>query len=160
AQLIDAMTGTHIWAERYDRNIQDIFDIQDEITGTIVSTLSGKIRIATMERAKRKPPQSWRAYDCFLMGMESYLLPPTTENLWRAIQFFRKAIEIDPQYARAYGKLGASCTLLARNTRGDHDARTTAMASAREYALRGVSLDGSDADALLALGYVLLFDGS
>ena len=111
-------------------------------------------------RAKRKPPSSWQAYDCFLMGMECYGLPRTRENVNRAIEFFQKAIGTDPQYARAYGKLGASYTLLAYNTRGDFDARARAMASAKRYAQKGVSLDGSDADSLLALGYVLLGSGS
>ena len=160
AQLIDTATGAHVWAERYDRDIQDIFDVQDEITGTIVTTLTGHVMNATKARAKGAPPSSWRAYDCFLMGMECYGLPLARENLSRAIEFFQKAIETDPQYARAYGKLGASYTLLAVITRGDHDARARAMASAQEYARIGVSLDGSDADALLALGYVLLWNGS
>ncbi len=164
AQLVDTTTGAHIWAERYDREMQGIFDVQDEITGMIVATLSGQIKSATMERAKRKPLASWRAYDCYLMGMEFYNLPRTgknsKDNLNRAIQLFRKAIEIDPQYARAYGKLGASYTLLATHTCGDHDAHATVIVSAREYAQKGVSLDGSDADALLALGYVLLWEGN
>ncbi|SJM31744.1 adenylate/guanylate cyclase domain-containing protein [Mesorhizobium delmotii] len=154
AQLIDTATGTHVWAERYDRDIQGIFDVQDEIIGMIVATLSGHIINATTMRAKRKPPSSWQAYDCFLMGMECYGLPRMRENVKRAIEFFQKAIETDPQYARAYGKLGASYTLLAVNTRGDFDARARAMASAQRYAQKGVSLDGSDADSLLALGYV------
>ena len=160
AQLIDTATGAHVWAERYDRDIQGIFDVQDEITGMIVATLLGHIISATTMRAKRKPPSSWQAYDCFLMGMECYGLPRTRENVNRAIEFFQKAIETDPQYARAHGKLGASYTLLAVNTRGDFDARARAMASAQRYAQKGVSLDGSDADSLLALGYVLLGSGS
>jgi tetratricopeptide (TPR) repeat protein len=92
--------------------------------------------------------------------MECYGQPRTRESVKRAIEFFQKATETDPHYARAYGKLGASYTLLAINTRGDYDARARAMASAQEYAQKGVSLDGSDADALLALGYVLLWNGS
>ena len=138
AQLVDTATGAHVWAESYDRDMQGIFDVQDEITATIVATLSGQIKSATIAHAKRKPPSNWRAYDWFLMGMECYNLPQTRENtkanLNRAIQFFQKAIEIDPQYARAYGKLGAAYTLLATYTRGDHEARSTAMASAQEYA--------------------------
>ena len=64
AQLIDTATGAHVWAERYDRDIQGIFDVQDEITAMIVTTLSGHVMNATKARAKGEPPSSWRAYDC------------------------------------------------------------------------------------------------
>ena len=189
AQLVNTTTGAHVWAERYDRDMQGIFDVQDEITETIVATLSGQIKSATMEQAKRKPPLSWRAYDCFLMGIECYDLPRTRENtrdnLNRAIQFFQKAIEIDPQYARAYGKLGASYTpplsrpakvkltprRKCRRVAGNNQAGTRCAVACAGLAvnrcvsgLRAANLDGDESFLAVVVdqqenGFLLGFDG-
>jgi len=119
--------------------------------------LSGRIKSDVIERAKRKSPPNWEAFDCFLLGNEAFTSPCTKENLLRAAEYFQKAIEIDPKYARAHGRLGASYTLLARATRGDNDARSRALAEAQDWAQKGVSLDRDDASSLLALGYALLY---
>jgi TolB-like protein/Flp pilus assembly protein TadD len=156
-QLADTGTGAHVWAEHYDEEMERIFDVQDEIVATIVSTLSGRIKSDATERAKRKSPPTWEAFDCFLLGMEPYTSPRTRENMLRAAEFFQRAIEIDPTYARAHGKLAASYTILARLTRGDTEARSRALATAQDWAQKGVSLDRNDADSLLALGYALLY---
>ena len=157
AQLVDTVTGAHVWAEHYDEEIVRIVDVQDEIVATIVSTLSGRIKSDATERAKRKSPPSWEAFDCFLLGMEAFTSPRTKENLLRAAEYFQRAIEIDPKYARAHGRLAASYTLLARATRGDNEARSRALAAAQDWAQKGVSLDRDDASSLLALGYALLY---
>jgi adenylate cyclase len=155
-QFIDAATGAHVWAERYDRDMQDIFDVQDEITGTIVETLLGKIASTTAERAKRKPPSDWRAYDCYLMGSELYLTQ-TKESMTQAIHYFQKAVDIDPQYARAFSRLCSSYGRMAQLfLKGDHDAYAKALAYARENVLKALSLDSSDAVALEALGWVCM----
>jgi adenylate cyclase len=157
AQLSDTTSGTQVWAERYDEEMERILNVQDEIVATIVSTLSGRIKSDATERAKRKSPPNWEAFDCFLLGMEALSSPRTKENLLRAIEFFRKAIEIDPKYARAHGKLAASHTLLARETRGDHEARSRALATAQDWAQKGVSLDKDDISSLVALAFALFY---
>ena len=96
AQLVDTGTGAHVWAEHYDEEIERIVDVQDEIVATIVSTLSGRIKSDATERAKRKSPPSWEAFDCFLLGMEAFTSPRTKENLLRAVEYFQRAIEIYP----------------------------------------------------------------
>jgi TolB-like protein/Tfp pilus assembly protein PilF len=108
AQLVDATTGHHVWAERYDRELKDIFAVQDQITQTIVSTLASRIDDAMLERSKRKSPGSLEAYDYVLRGDESLWiygggkwLDPK-EKIARSRQNFLKAIELDPNYARAY----------------------------------------------------------
>lgn len=156
-QLADTGTGAHVWAEHYDEEMERIFDVQDEIVATIVSTLSGRIKSDATERAKRKSSPNWEAFDCFLLGMEAFTSPRTKENLLRAAEFFQRAIEIDPKYARAHGKLAASYTLLARATRGDNEARSRSLATAQDWAQKGVSLDRDDASSLLALGFALLY---
>jgi adenylate cyclase len=157
AQLVDTGTGAHVWAEHYDEELELIVDVQDEIVATIVSTLSGRIKSDVTERAKRKSPPSWEAFDCFLLGMEAFSAPRTREAQLRAVELFQKAIEIDPKYARAHGRLAASYTVLARLTRGDNEARSQALAKAQSWAEKGVSLDKDDASSLIALGYALLY---
>jgi adenylate cyclase len=156
-QLVDTVTGAEVWAEHYDEEMERIFEVQDEIVATIVSTLSGRIKSDVAERAKRKSPPSWEAFDCFLLGMEAFTSPRTKENLLRAAEYFQRAIEIDPKYARAHGRLAASYTLLARETRGDNEARSRALATAQDCAQKAVALDRDDASSLLALGYALLY---
>ena len=75
AQLIDAATGAHLWAERYDRTLEDVFAVQDEVVATIAATLAGRIELAGAERARRKPTQDLLAYDCLLRGMEHLAEP-------------------------------------------------------------------------------------
>ena len=95
AQLIDASTGYHIWSERYDRELKDIFAIQDEIVHTIVGKLAVKIDAAERKRVMHKKTASLEAYDYLLRGME-YLRRRTRSENRKARQMFEKAIEIDP----------------------------------------------------------------
>ena len=100
-QLIDAITGRHLWVERYDRELKDIFDLQDEVTRNIVASLPGRVAKSDLQRAQRKETTDLVAYDYFLLGSEHgrrYTKKDTAK--WR--ELLQKAIEIDPQYARAY----------------------------------------------------------
>jgi TolB-like protein len=99
AQFVEAATGNHLWAERYDRDLEDIFAVQDEVTQAIASILPTKVSQAMLARARRKPTNDLTAYDYLLRG-ERYL----RENVGypEALKMFEKAIEIDPQCARAY----------------------------------------------------------
>ena len=100
-QLIDAETDRHIWAERYDRKIEDIFAIQDEVTRAIVGTLPGRIEAAGHDRAKRKPPQSMVAYEYVLTGKILHHRSTREDNA-EAQRMLDRAITLDPKYAHAH----------------------------------------------------------
>jgi adenylate cyclase len=98
AQLVDAITGGHLWSERYNRELKDIFALQDEITQQIVAALRVEVREAERERVKRIPTENLTAYDYVLRGWEYYRLI-TKETTVQARQMFEKAIALDPNYA-------------------------------------------------------------
>jgi adenylate cyclase len=101
-QLIDAFSGAHLWADRFDGTLEDIFDLQDEVTTRVVGAIVPKLEKAEIERAKRKPTESLDAYEFFLHGMASYY-KRTREAIDEALRLFYKAIELDPAFASAYG---------------------------------------------------------
>jgi adenylate cyclase len=105
AQLVDATTGEHLWAERYDRSLKDIFALQDEIVQKIVTTLGLQLSVQEQGYVVRKHTDNLEAYDSFLRGVE-YNLRVTKEANAQARQLFEKAITLDPQYAEAYAWLG------------------------------------------------------
>lgn len=107
AQLIDATTGGHLWSERYDRFLQDIFALQDEIRQKIVFALKVKLTPEEQERFKSFPTGNLDAYDYLLRGRESFFRLTKEANA-QAQQMYDKAIELDPQYAAAYAALGSS----------------------------------------------------
>jgi adenylate cyclase len=100
-QLIDAETDTHVWAERYDRHLADIFAIQDEVTSAIVSTLRGRVEAASQERAKRKPTDNMAAYEYVLTGKVLHHWSAREANA-EALRMLDRAIELDPNYAHAH----------------------------------------------------------
>ena len=104
AQLIDATTGHHLWAERYDGVMDNIFDLQDKITQKIVSALALKLTAAEREHTASKETNNIEAYDAFLKGWEHYQRF-TPEDFSTAISHFKRAIELDPDYGRAYAAL-------------------------------------------------------
>ncbi len=106
AQLIDAETGHHIWSERYNREITDLFTLQDEIVQTVAGTVAGRLQLTAEDRAVRKPIESLEAYDYTLRGQS--IIADTRENNLRARQAYEKAIELDPIFARAYVGLALS----------------------------------------------------
>ena len=108
AQLIDAMTGNHLWAERYDGKIDRIFALQDQITKEIVSDLAVKLRGSEKELVVQRGTDNVAAYDEFLKGWGHYLRL-TPEDFVKAATSFKKAIELDPNYGRAYAALALVC---------------------------------------------------
>jgi TolB-like protein/class 3 adenylate cyclase len=104
AQLIDSTTGGHLWAERYDGRMDDIFALQDKITGQIVNALAVKLTTDEEKRFELKETISIEAYDAFLQGWEHYLRQ-TPDDFVKALSYFKKALELDPNYGRAYAAL-------------------------------------------------------
>jgi TolB-like protein/class 3 adenylate cyclase/Tfp pilus assembly protein PilF len=100
AQLIEAATGSHLWAERYDRSLEDIFAVQDEVAQTIVSTLVGRIEDARLRQAFGGPTDSLAAYDCLLRGLAHYRGEGDDANQ-QALEMLEKAVVLDPRYAVA-----------------------------------------------------------
>jgi len=109
AQLIDAKSGHHLWAEKFDRDQEKIFSIEDQLVGTIVATLIGRLQTAIVEVAKRKPPASLAAYECVLRA--DALPYGNIEAEIEARRLLEMAIALDPGYARAYADLGNSYRL-------------------------------------------------
>jgi len=104
AQLIDATTGGHLWAERYDGEMGDVLALQDRITGKIVAALAVKLKAGEKEQIGRKYTDNVAAYDAFLRGREHYFRY-TPDDFGEAVRYFKKAIELDPNYGRAYAML-------------------------------------------------------
>jgi TolB-like protein/Flp pilus assembly protein TadD len=104
AQLIEASSGHHLWAERYDRELEDIFAVQDEITRAIVSVVPVRVEEAVRELTERNRTPSWSAYDFILVGNDRFKRF-TREGVAEARRMFEKSLEIDPTYARAHANL-------------------------------------------------------
>jgi adenylate cyclase len=101
-QLIEAATGSHIWAERYDRDLTDIFDVQDEITESVVAVMEPTIRKAEIDRAKRKRPEDLGAYDLYLRAL-SHMYEVKPEGRAAALEFIAGALKLEANYAEAHG---------------------------------------------------------
>jgi TolB-like protein len=112
AQLNDATTGSHIWAERYDRRLADIFAVQDEITEAIVAAIEPHVYAAENFRAQRKPPDSLDAWDLVMRGLSHFWRVTRQDNIV-AQALLEKAIEIDPNYGQAHGVLSSCHTFSA-----------------------------------------------
>jgi adenylate cyclase len=103
AQLVDTGSGEHVWADRFDTALQDLFDLQDEITARIVATIVGRVEARDAAVARRKRPGDLDAYDCLLRGLEYHRLGGVTcEDAEQAVAWFERAIEKDPQFGRAH----------------------------------------------------------
>jgi TolB-like protein len=105
AQLIDAMNGAHLWADRFEGTLEDVFDLQDEVTARVVGTMAPRLEQAEIVRAKRKPTESLDAYDNYLRGIAALqsLFSGTRESVDEALRLFYRSIELDPEFASPYG---------------------------------------------------------
>jgi TolB-like protein len=154
-QLIDAATGGHLWADRFDGPLDDIFDLQDQVTASVVGAIAPKLQQAEIERARHKPTESLDAYDYFLRGTAS-LYRWTREGNNEALMLFYKAIELDPDFTTAHG-MAAWCYVL-RQSNGWTADRPNELAEIMRLAERVTESGKDDAVALsfggLALGRV------
>jgi adenylate cyclase len=142
-QLIDAETDRHIWAERYDRELADIFAIQDEVTAAIVSTLPGRVEAATRDRAARKPTDNMAAYECVLAAKVLHHRS-TREDIVKAQRLIERAIELDPNYAHAHA--WKACILGQQWIYGWCEDREATWTGVREELKIALSLDDNDSD--------------
>jgi adenylate cyclase len=149
AQLIDAKTGNHIWAERYERQKGDIFSVQDEVVSAIVNTLEGRIVAASAASARRKPTASWSAYDCLLQGRE--LCNNSHEP--EAIPHFARAVAIDPEFVLGHAWQALALAVAYMNS-ADQAFLTGAAAAAR----KALALDANDPTAHWAAAMAAMFD--
>jgi adenylate cyclase len=149
AQLIDAATGSHVWADRYDRTQEEIFNVQDQVVRLIVGTLAGRIEAAGVEKALRKPPSNLAAYDCVLRADALPFSNPEARAEVRRLS--EKAIELDPTYGRAYSQLAISYYLEWVN---DYSGSDAALDEAYSLANKAIALDDNDSQAFSFLGVV------
>ena len=149
AQLIDAETGRHIWADRYDRAVADIFAVQDAITDTISAVLEPEISHAERERARRRAPEHVGAWELYQRGWW-HLLRRNRENLAEARALLREAVALDPGFATAHAAIAVSAFwLITHGITTDTDATRAELLSA---ATRAVELDARDPLAHSAMG--------
>jgi len=154
AQLIDAATGRHIWAERYDRELDDIFALQDEITDTIVGSIEPELGAVERQRARRKPPNNLDAWDSYQRGLSHFYGDLTGEERPKAKRWLRRACELDPTFAAAYAELAWTHIIdISLGTADDPEASQEQAATAAEKAL---ALDARDPCAHVALGRVYM----
>ena len=155
SQLIDASMGVHLWADRFEGKLEDVFELQDRIMSSVIGAIAPKLEQAEIERAKRKPTESLDAYDHYLRGM-ARVYRWSREDIDEALRLFYRAIELDPDFASAYG-IAAWCYFWRRANGWVSD---TAQETAETVRLAGraAELGKEDAVALafsgLALSYV------
>jgi adenylate cyclase len=156
AQLVEAETGNHVWAERYDRDLIDIFALQDEITEAVTIAVAPAIGRVELQRAVRKPPESLDAWTSCQRGVW-HLSKATAEDNSLAEQFFKKAITLDPSFGGGYRGLAAAY----REAAGNFQTRnlSEALSSAEALARRAAKLDENDAEARRHVGSALLWRG-
>ena len=142
-QLIDAEKDSHIWAERYDRDFEDIFAIQDEVTQAIVSTLPGRIEAAAREHAERKPPENLAAYEFVLAGKVLHHRSTRDDNA-EALRMLEKAIALDPNYAHAHA--WRACTLGQAYVKGYRENPDAIIEEIESELRTALSLDDNDSD--------------
>jgi adenylate cyclase len=151
AQLVEADTGKHVWAERYDRDLADVFALQDEITEAVTIAIAPAIADAEQHRAMRKPPGSLDAWAAYQRGLW-HLTKLNADDNELAQRFFQQAIELDPSFSGGYGGL-ARAQSLALDFHGQGLPET--LSSAETLARQAVALDGADAEAHSSLGHAL-----
>jgi TolB-like protein len=149
-QLIDATTGAHLWAERFEGTLDDIFELQDQVAASVVGAIAPQMERAEIERAKRKPTENLNAHDYYLRGMANLHLG-TQEAIDEALSLFEQAIKLDPDFAPAYA-MAAWCYVW-RKVNGWMTDTPREVAEGARLARRAVELGRDDAVALTRAGH-------
>src|SRR5271166_3641841 len=149
-QLIDTTSDRHIWADRFDGSIEEVFELRDQVTARVVAAIEPALAAAEMERARAKHPSSLTAYDCFLRALVA-LRAPTKSGLDECLSLCRQAIKLDPRYASAYGVASWCCMQrLAHGWAGEED-----HAAGAAFAREAIEIGGDDPTALATAGLPL-----
>jgi TolB-like protein/class 3 adenylate cyclase/tetratricopeptide (TPR) repeat protein len=153
-QLIDASSGAHLWADRFDGALEDIFDLQDQVTASVVGTIAPKLEQAEIEHAKRKPTENLDAYDYYLRGLAG-IHQWTKQSTEEALSNFYRAIQLDPSFAAAYGMAARAYVL--RKGGGWLADREAEVAETVRLARQAAQLGKDDAVALSTAGIAFSF---
>jgi adenylate cyclase len=161
-QLIDAATAGHRWAERYDRELNDVFAIQDEVARTIVAILAVHVNKAEMDRSLLKPPNTWQAYDFYMRGtasLDAFRARFRTDDLLLARHLFEQSLEIDRNYARSYCGLSLSYLLHGLNPVDHNYYDGSLLDRGCELASQAAQLDPASQQAQSCLANALIWKG-
>jgi adenylate cyclase len=150
-QLVEAATGAHLWADRFEGTLEDVFDLQDRMTASVVAAIEPNVRAAEIERVRRKPVENLQAYDLLLRALPRlYVL--TRDGLEEAARLLRAALEIDPSYAPALAHL-SFCQWFAVSQNWI-DRSDPAVAGMVELTQTAVALDPDDPEVLALAGFI------
>jgi tetratricopeptide (TPR) repeat protein len=155
-QLIDALTGAHLWADRFEGGLSDIFALQDQVTTSVVGAIAPKVEQIEIERASRQPTESLDAYDCYMRGMSKFYRW-TAEGCSEALGHFYRATELDRDFAAAHG-MAARCYVW-RKSNGWGTSGEQEINEAIQLAQRAIELGKDDAVALGCGGWALAYVG-
>ncbi|WP_264210662.1 adenylate/guanylate cyclase domain-containing protein [Leisingera thetidis] len=151
-QLIDAGTGAHLWADKFDGRLENVFELQDQITASVVGAIEPTVRKAEIERARRKPVQHMGAYDLYLQALPHVYTVQPGENA-KALDLLGRAIELDPEYAPALAHMGWCLVQRATRTWEPYSGDDTGLAVS--LARRALAFGSGDAHAVVLGGFVL-----
>jgi TolB-like protein/class 3 adenylate cyclase len=154
-QLVDTSTGAHLWADRFDGGLDDIFDLQDQVTESVVGAIAPAVEKAEIERAKRKPTDSLDAYVIYLRGLARFFQFGNRQANDEALRLFNGAIELDPDFASAYAR-ATLCYVIAK-INGWISGTPNEIAEVTRLAQRAVELGKDDAIALADSGWALAY---
>jgi adenylate cyclase len=154
-QLIDAGSGAHLWADRFDGDLQDIFNLQDQITARVVGAIAPKIQEVEINRAAHKPTENLDAYDCYLRGIAEYYKWGGKDTNDEALRYYKKAIQLDPDFASASAR--ASDCYRERRMQGWMADVPREIAEATRLARHAAELGKKDATALCFAGLTLAY---
>ncbi len=155
-QLLDAHAGSTLWAHRFDREIEDVFVVQDELSSTIVSTLAGRVEAARLAKARRAPPERLDSYDYVLRGKEHHHRY-NPEDCRLAIEMFERAVERDPGYSQAHAWLACGLGQAMAYRPNEYDALLDRAHAAAET---GLELDAFDSECLRILAQIAMLRGN
>ena len=158
AQLIDAISGNHLWADRFDGSLDDVFDLQDRITERIVVAVEPEIEVRERERARRKRPENLDAWELFQRGLSHFYRANASDRA-DAIRLFKEAVVRDPEFAMAHAHIAYVLWASRSVALNEVEDATKAMSSAREAAERAISLDPNEPMAHFSLGRLHIFAG-
>jgi tetratricopeptide (TPR) repeat protein len=154
-QLVDTATGAHLWADRFDGGLGDIFDLQDQVTESVVGAIAPALEKAEIERARRKPTDSLDAYTLYLRGLARFYQVGNRRANDEALRLFNSAIELDPDFASAYGR-AARCYVYAK-ANGWISVTPNEIAEVTRLTQRAAEFGKDDAIALAASGFALAY---